>query len=78
MVFSSLTFLFAYLPAVLAVYYAVKPEWRNPVLFLVSLFFYGWGEPVYILVMLFSIIVNYLAATGIFRFRWILIWPMRP
>ncbi len=69
MVFSSLTFLFAYLPAVLAVYYAVKPEWRNPVLFLVSLFFYGWGEPVYILVMLFSIIVNYLAATGIFRFR---------
>ena len=69
MVFSSLTFLFAYLPAVLAVYYAVKPEWRNPVLFLVSLFFYGWGEPVYILVMLFSIIVNYLAAAGIFRFR---------
>ncbi|MBR3310227.1 MAG: MBOAT family protein [Solobacterium sp.] len=69
MVFSSLTFLFAYLPAVLAVYYAVKPEWRNPVLFLASLFFYGWGEPVYILVMLFSIIVNYLAAAGIFRFR---------
>lgn len=69
MVFSSLTFLFAYLPAVLAVYYAVKPEWRNPVLFLVSLFFYGWGEPVYILVMLLSIIANYFAAAAIFRYR---------
>ena len=49
MVFSSLTFLYAYLPVVLAVYYLVPLRWRNAVLFLVSLFFYGWGEPRYVL-----------------------------
>ena len=58
MVFSSLTFLFAYLPAVLAVYFACPPKWRNPVLLIVSLFFYGWGEPVYVLMMIFSILAN--------------------
>ncbi len=64
MVFSSILFMFIYLPVVLAVYYIVPWKWRNPWLFVVNLIFYGWGEPVYIVLMLFSIIVNYI--TGIF------------
>ena len=64
MVFSSILFMFVYLPVVLAVYYIVPWKWRNPWLFFVNLIFYGWGEPVYIVLMLFSIVVNYI--TGIF------------
>jgi len=64
MVFSSIVFLFKYLPIVLAVYYIVPAKWRNVWLFIVNLVFYGWGEPVYILLMLFSIAVNY--ANGLF------------
>jgi len=56
--------MFVYLPVVLAVYYIVPWKWRNPWLFFVNLIFYGWGEPVYIVLMLFSIVVNYI--TGIF------------
>ncbi|MBE6725647.1 MAG: MBOAT family protein [Ruminococcaceae bacterium] len=56
MVFSSLLFLFAFLPVTLALYYAIpNRKARNWVLFVLSLIFYGWGEPVYILVMLASI-----------------------
>lgn len=69
MVFSSLTFLFAYLPIVLAVYYLVPMRWRNLVLLLFSLFFYGWGEPVYILVMIFSILMNWIFGNFISRYR---------
>ena len=60
MVFSSLLFLFAFLPLTIALYYLVPHnKWRNWVLFVVSLLFYGWGEPVYILVMLASIAAAY-------------------
>ena len=69
MVFSSLTFLFAYLPAVLAVYFIVPARFRNLVLFLVSLFFYGWGEPVYVLVMLFSILFNWFFGAMVGKYR---------
>ena len=59
MLFSSNVFLFAYLPIVLAVYF-LSPRWlRNPVLLLVSLFFYGWGEPVYLILMIGTIVLNY-------------------
>lgn len=61
MVFSSLTFWFIYLPVVLLCYYLSPKKARNVVLFIVSLAFYGWGEPVYILLMLFTIMVNYVA-----------------
>ena len=61
MVFSSTPFLFIYLPIVLAVYYAVPKKARNLWLFVVNLVFYGWGEPVYLLLMLFSIALNYAA-----------------
>ena len=59
MVFSSLLFLFLYLPVVLLLYYIVPRHFRTPVLFLVSLAFYGWGEPVYISIMLFSTMLDY-------------------
>ncbi len=59
MVFSSLLFLFRFLPAVLAVYYIVPRRARNLVLLLFSLLFYAWGEPVYIMLMLFTILVSY-------------------
>ena len=51
MVFSSLTFLFLYLPLTLLVYFLSPLRWRNFVLLVVSLLFYGWGEPVYIVIM---------------------------
>ena len=46
--FSSLPFLFGFLPLTLALYFAAPPRWRNLVLLLTSLVFYGWGEPVYL------------------------------
>ena len=69
MVFSSILFLFVYLPVVLAVYYIVPARYRNVWLFAVNLVFYGWGEPVYILLMLFSIALNYAAGLWIAKYR---------
>ncbi len=59
MVFSSVVFLFFYLPVTLAVYYAAPRRWRNAVLLAVNLFFYAWGEPVYVVIMLLSIAIDY-------------------
>lgn len=59
MVFSSLPFLFFYLPAVLLIYKLSPLKLRNLFLLLASLFFYGWGEPVYVTIMLLSIAVDY-------------------
>ena len=59
MVFSSLYFLFWYLPIVLAVYYITPLKWRNAVLLVFNLIFYGWGEPVYIVIMFASIAIDY-------------------
>ncbi|QBD77432.1 MBOAT family protein [Ktedonosporobacter rubrisoli] len=59
MVFSSLFFTFAFLPITLILYYTLGKRLRNIVLLVVSLIFYAWGEPVYILLMCASIIVNY-------------------
>lgn len=69
MVFSSLIFLFAYLAVTLLLYYIVPFRARNVVLFAVSLIFYGWGEPVYIAVMLFSIIVAYVFGFFVGKYR---------
>lgn len=69
MIFSSLTFLFAYLPLTLAVYFLVPLRWRNLVLLLVSLFFYGWGEPVYITIMLLSIFIDYTHGILVEKYR---------
>ena len=68
MVFSSFTFLFIFLPLVLLTYFlAKKRQYRNIVLLVFSLIFYAWGEPVYVLLMLLSIIVNYFIALKIER-----------
>ncbi|MBR0354721.1 MAG: MBOAT family protein [Oscillospiraceae bacterium] len=66
MVFSSLTFLFLFLPILyLLLFLSRSPRWRNGVLIAASLLFYGWGEPVWILAMLFSTAVNYVCALAI-------------
>lgn len=59
MVFSSLIFLFLFLPIVLICYYSFNNRFRNYILLMSSLFFYAWGEPKYVYLMVFSIIVNY-------------------
>ena len=62
MLFSSSVFLFLFLPAVLLVYYLPLRRWRqgqNVFLLLASLFFYAWGEPWFVLVMIASILANY-------------------
>ena len=59
MVFSTPYFLFLYLPIVLLIYYLVPLKLRNLVLLIFSLIFYGWGEPVYIIIMFASIIIDY-------------------
>ncbi len=69
MIFSSLPFLFFYLVAVLAVYKLSPLKLRNLILLVVSLFFYGWGEPVYILIMLLSIVVDYVHGMLVERWR---------
>ena len=60
MIFSSIFFLCIFLPVTLIVYYLVPWKAKNPVLLAASLVFYAWGEPVYILLMMFSIVFNYL------------------
>ena len=69
MIFSSLTFLFAYLPLTLAVYFLMPLRARNGVLLVVSLVFYGWGEPVYISIMILSILIDYTHGMLVERFR---------
>lgn len=61
MIFSSVFFIFVFLPVVLAIYYVVpfKYQLKNLVLLLASLVFYAWGEPVYVILMLLSISINY-------------------
>lgn len=59
MVFSSLIFLFRFLPLTLFAYYTAPRKLRDLVLFLASLIFYAWGEPVYVVLILFSTVVDY-------------------
>jgi len=69
MVFSSLLFLFRFLPLVLLLYFIVPARFRNLVLLLVSLIFYAWGEPVYVLLMIASILISWLGGILIEYFR---------
>ncbi len=69
MVFSSTIFLFGFLPLSLLIYYIMPLKGRNPALFLLSLIFYGFGEPTYIAVMLLSVTVTYLTGFPIGRYR---------
>ncbi len=69
MVFSSVIFMFMYLPVVLLVYYIAPWKWRNIWLFVVNMLFYGWGEPVYIILMVICITINYINGILIDKYR---------
>ena len=69
MLFSSIPFLFYFLPCVLLVYFVVPQKGRNAVLLAASLFFYGWGEPKFLLFMVFAIVQGYVFARLIARGR---------
>jgi alginate O-acetyltransferase complex protein AlgI len=61
MVFSSLAFLYLFLPIVLSLYFISGKRMKNIILFVSGLFFYAWGEPVYVLIMILSTVIDYTA-----------------
>ena len=72
MLFSSTIFIFGFLPLVLFIYYAFlrkTTKAKNIFLFLASLFFYAWGEPRYIILLVFSIIINWLFGLAVDKYR---------
>lgn len=69
MLFSSITFLYYFLPCVLFLYFIAPQRLKNTVLLISSLFFYAWGEPYYVLFMLGSICVGYLTGLGIEKYQ---------
>ncbi|MCK4260774.1 MAG: MBOAT family protein [Halanaerobiales bacterium] len=69
MVFSSLVFLFIFLPVTLFLYFLVPRKIKNIILLFASLVFYAWGEPVYIFLMIFSSVVDYIHGLLIEKFR---------
>lgn len=69
MVFSSILFLFRFLPIFMICYFLAPGRMKNFILLLGSLFFYAWGEPVYVLLMLFSTVSDYLHGRLIGRYR---------
>ena len=69
MLFSSMTFVFMFLPIVCAAYLLTRKELRNYILLIASILFYAWGEPRYLAIMLMTIIINYFGAIAIDKFR---------
>lgn len=69
MLFSSITFLYFFLPVTIFLYFASPQKGRNFVLFVMSVLFYAWGEPVYVLLMLVQIVVSYILMWLVDRFR---------
>lgn len=68
MLFSTLIFLYAFLPAVIILYYLIRKEYRNRLLLLVSLMFFAWGGVTYTLILIFSLLINYF--TGLLIHKW--------
>lgn len=68
MVFSSLTFLFAFLPLVLIAYYAVPLKAKNVIIMISGIVFYAWGEPLYVFAMLISTAIDYFAGLIIHKY----------
>ncbi len=62
MLFSSMTFIYVFLPILLFLYLVTKKELHNPILLIASIIFYAWGEPKYLAIMLMTILINYLGA----------------
>lgn len=69
MLFSSMTFVFMFLPIVLLLYLISKKELHNPILLIASIIFYAWGEPKYLAIMLLTILINYFGAIGMDKFQ---------
>lgn len=69
MFFSSITFLMYFLPITLGIYYISPAKLKNTVLFICSLVFYAWGEPVYVSLMLFSTVLDYTCGRMIDKYR---------
>lgn len=69
MVFSSFTFLFMFFPIFLLFYYVSPNKYKNLILFIFSLFFYAWGEPIYILIMIFSTINDFTFGQLIYKHK---------
>lgn len=67
LVFSSVEFLFRFLPIFLILYFATKPKYRNVTLLIGSLFFYAFGEPMYIFLMILSIYMNHWLSSQIYK-----------
>ena len=68
MVFSSISFLFIFLPLLLTIYFVVSKKLRNYVLLIASLIFYAWGAPECLWIILFIILINYVGSILIDRF----------
>lgn len=68
MVFSSIPFLFFFLPLCLIFYYVVPFKFKNFILLIFSLIFYAWGEPIYVFLMIFSCIINYYFSKSIEKY----------
>lgn len=71
MLFSGLIFLYVFLPGVVLLYFAAPGRLRNAVLLLASLFFYAWGEPGYLPLILVTIVLGYLAGLVIDSRGWL-------
>ena len=69
MVFSSILFIFRFLPMAMILYFLTPTKFKNLTLLIVSLIFYSWGEPKYFLIMVASIVVDYLVSRGIEKSR---------
>ncbi|MBO5656740.1 MAG: MBOAT family protein [Agathobacter sp.] len=69
MIFSSLTFLLVFFPITLLFYYLAPMKAKNVILLLFSLLFYAWGEPVYVILMLYSILLNYVCGLLMDKFE---------
>ncbi len=69
MVFSSLIFIFVFLPITILIYYIAPKKLKNLALFIASLIFYAWGEPIYITIMLFSTVFDFFNGLAIEKYR---------
>ena len=69
MVFSSILFIFRFLPIALGIYYLTPKKYKNLSLLILSLTFYSWGEAKYFVIMLMSIFIDYFCSRGIEKYR---------
>lgn len=69
MIFSSITFLFYFLPIVIVIYYIIPNKFKNTILLISSLVFYSYGEPKYVFLMIFSIIISYIFGILINKYK---------